>query len=164
MSTEDLKPPPEYYEPFKRKQFSGHLWNDWIGTAGDLIYALEPSRRRGHQNTTPEELKEVRGKHTYAEVEQVKIARLIPKVDIDALEAEQKEKGERYNQLADRADALHKQIQEAAKSLTLITPASGYPHYEFSDGHPILALFAELKAIMVEVNELLYNKRCEFFD
>jgi hypothetical protein len=150
-----FKPPQEYYKPFKRREFNGHLWNDWVGIAGELIYAINPAKRQGWENASSEDIKRLRSRHVHAAIAKIEEARIIPKVDIDSLVENQKAGGERYNQLAERADSLYQKIREVAKNID--------DTEEISENHPVLVLFLELKEIMAEVNELLYNKPQEFF-
>ncbi len=151
----------DYYEPFERRELAGHLWNDWLGIAGAVKLSLEPHKKHG-RGTSPEELEITRGEFLYELVEKARTERLIPKVDLKYLPEDRRVAGQRYNDLGNKADALYKQIIESVGNLAVVPDE--YPYYIVPENHPVLALLLELKGIMIEVSEILYSRRCEFFD
>lgn len=89
----------------------------------------------------------------------------IPKIDLEKISTDKREKAIKYHELVEKGMNLYKQMIESARQLNIIKEESGrIPCYDIPDGHHILILANGLKQVMIEVNELLYGEKCEFFD
>ena len=151
----------------QKPRITGHLWNGWIGIAGELSTFLKAEQSHSPQDTRETSLyylihkKSIRGVDYFINTS-------------NPLQGAEAEKALKLRDLEARGN----QVLTNLAALTIAWEVVEDPNYRenYPDGpflkqlkipadseQQLADLLADLKNVCVEVNELLYEKKCEFF-
>jgi hypothetical protein len=151
-----------------RKEFTGHLWNHWLGLASGIDRALRPlsSEVWLHDygvDPNSDGARNIRTTYLVLTLQAIQGQGTIPKVDVLAQPEDRRDAAKRYNDLTDKVSDLCVQILEATTDISRADEdLKNLP--EISDNHIVFSLLRKIKETLTEVNEILYNKPCEFFE